>query len=60
MVIILENDGHLWDMLPDRRLEVAQANGLQPHICIIKVLNRWLDKNDFHEAPFSQWDEASG
>jgi hypothetical protein len=54
MMIVPEDDGHIWQMLPDRSLQIAQANGLESHLGVVKILDRWLNEDDFHGVPLPE------
>jgi len=38
------------EVLPHRAREIGEPDGLEPHVGVVKVLDRRLDENQFHAA----------
>jgi hypothetical protein len=47
-VIIFDDDLDIGQVLAHGRFQLGEAYRLEAHVSIVKVLNRWLDKNDSH------------
>jgi hypothetical protein len=50
VVVVFDNDLKLGQALSKCGFKAAKAEGLKPDRSIVKVLDRWLDKQEFHRG----------
>jgi hypothetical protein len=49
-VKIFDHDFHVRQVVFDRGFQVAQADGLQPHVGVVEISNRRLEEEKFHSV----------
>src|SRR5437870_8053636 len=52
-MVVFDDDFHVGKIFLDRGFQIAKSDGLQPHLGVIKVPDRWLNEEDFHAVSSS-------